>query len=66
MQKINLEVTPRDLNAEDKKNPNQLRREGQIPAVLYGHGQPVTPFLLTRKNLEKPFTPKPAPTRCSQ
>jgi large subunit ribosomal protein L25 len=35
MQKIKLAVKPRE-----EKTPNQLRREGKIPATLYGPGQP--------------------------
>ena len=35
MEKIKLSVKPR----EDKK-PNLLRREGMVPATLYGPGQP--------------------------
>jgi large subunit ribosomal protein L25 len=35
MEKIKLNVTPRE-----HKTPNQIRREGLIPATLYGPGQP--------------------------
>ena len=43
MQRVELEVQPRDLGEKDKKrNPNQLRAEGWIPATLYGHGKPVS------------------------
>lgn len=35
MEKIKLAVKPRE-----EKKPNLLRREGQIPATLYGPGQP--------------------------
>ncbi len=42
MQKIELELIERGA---DKKAPpqnvNQMRREGKIPGVLYGHGDPV-------------------------
>ncbi len=34
MQRVNLEVKPREA-----ENVNQLRKEGQIPAVIYGHGK---------------------------
>jgi large subunit ribosomal protein L25 len=37
MQRVNLEVKPRE-----DKNPNHLRRDGQIPGVIYGHGKPVS------------------------
>lgn len=42
MQKINLEVKPRDLGEKNtRRNTNQLRSSGYIPGVLYGHGDPV-------------------------
>lgn len=41
MQKVELELKPRDLGEKDKKrNLNQLRGEGWIPATLYGNGEP--------------------------
>ena len=42
MQKVELELKPRDLGEKDKKrNLNQLRTEGWIPGILYGNGKPV-------------------------
>lgn len=42
MQRIDLEVKPRDLGEKDKKrNLNELRNEGWIPGTLYGNGKPV-------------------------
>lgn len=42
MQRLELEVKPRDLGEKDKKrNLNQLRSEGWIPGNLYGNGKPV-------------------------
>jgi len=51
MQKIKLAVKTR----EDKK-PNQLRREGKIPATLYGPGQPSESVQID----EREFTRLPA------
>ncbi|MFN0117155.1 MAG: 50S ribosomal protein L25 [Elusimicrobiota bacterium] len=43
MERIEIEVKPRDLGEkETKRNVNQLRREGWIPGILYGHGEPVS------------------------
>ncbi len=39
MEKIELEVKTRDTEKKDK-NLNQLRSQGWIPAVIYGHGNP--------------------------
>ena len=42
MQKINLDVEPRDLGKKDQElNTNQLRKQGWVPGVVYGHGKPV-------------------------
>ncbi len=42
MQKVELELKPRDLGQADKKrNLTQLRSEGWIPGTLYGNGKPV-------------------------
>lgn len=42
MQRVNLEVQPRDLGKpEEKINASQMRKAGWVPAVLYGHGKPV-------------------------
>jgi len=42
MKRVELEILPRDLGEKDKKrNLNQLRSEGWVPAVLYGHGDAV-------------------------
>lgn len=42
MQKVELEVLPRDLGQKDvKRNLSQLREEGFVPGVLYGHGDSV-------------------------
>ncbi len=40
MQKIELEVVPRVIDPK-ALNVNQLRKAGQIPGVLYGHGDSV-------------------------
>lgn len=41
MQRVELEVKPRDLGQKEKKrNLNQLRTEGWIPGTLYGNGKP--------------------------
>ncbi len=53
MQKLDLEVQPREMKStEGKKNPNQLRREGWIPGVLYGHGDP-TPITVDAKTFNQ-------------
>lgn len=41
MQRVELELKPRDLGDNQKRNLTQLRNEGWIPAILYGHGEPV-------------------------
>jgi large subunit ribosomal protein L25 len=41
MQRIDLEVKPRDLGDNKKRNLAQLRNEGWIPGTLYGNGKPV-------------------------
>lgn len=41
MQRIELEVKPRNLGDNVKRNLNQLRSEGWIPGTLYGDGKPV-------------------------
>ncbi len=42
MQRLDLEVQPRNLGKiDDKRNVNQLRRDGWVPAVVYGHGEPI-------------------------
>jgi large subunit ribosomal protein L25 len=41
MQRVELELKPRDLGDNVKRNLNQLRTDGWIPAVVYGHGKPV-------------------------
>jgi len=43
MQKLELDVKPRDLGQKEaKRNLNQLRQEGWVPGVIYGHGDPVS------------------------
>src|SRR5437868_6233547 len=43
MQRVQLEVMPRDLgDKKEKRNLTKLRQDGWIPAVLYGHGDPVS------------------------
>lgn len=42
MQRVELELKPRQVLETDKKlNLNQIRSTGWIPAILYGHGKPV-------------------------
>lgn len=42
MQRVELEIKPRDLGEKDKKrNLTELRSEGWIPGTLYGNGKPV-------------------------
>lgn len=41
MQRVELELKPRDLGQKEKTNLNGLRSNGWIPAVVYGHGDPV-------------------------
>ena len=42
MQKLDLEVVTREsLSPDAKKSSNQIRREGWVPGVLYGHGESV-------------------------
>ena len=45
MQKVELEVQPRK---DKKQNLNQLRRDGWIPAVIYGHGESVSVSIESR------------------
>lgn len=53
MQRVELEVKPRDLGETDKKrNVGQLRAEGWIPATLYGHGEPMN-IAVNARTLEK-------------
>jgi len=43
MQRITLEVKPRDLGKKEKKPTNyELRTSGWIPGIVYGHGAPVS------------------------
>jgi len=47
-----------ELTAEKRdisKNTNTLRREGVIPAVIYGRGEDSTPIALNRKEFDKVF-----------
>jgi large subunit ribosomal protein L25 len=48
---MELAVTKRDAN----KNPNTLRNEGVMPAVVYGRSQESTPIAIDRKTFEKIF-----------
>jgi len=65
MQRVEIEIMPRDLGQKEKKrNLNELRQEGWIPGVLYGHGEPVSVAVNARR-LTKPSTEKPEPTPCS-
>jgi large subunit ribosomal protein L25 len=48
---MELAVTKRDTS----KNPNTLRNEGVIPAVVYGRSQEATPIAIDRKTFEKLF-----------
>ena len=53
MKRVDLEIQPRDLGQKDvRRNPNQMRREGWVPAVLYGHGKPVS-VAVNQKILDK-------------
>ena len=40
MQRVELEVKPRNLGDNKKRNLNQLRAEGWVPGTLYGNGKP--------------------------
>lgn len=58
MQRVELEVKPRDLGQKDvKRNLNQLRKEGWVPGVLYGHGEP-TPIAIDLKHFKKAIQTK--------
>ncbi len=48
---MELAVTKRDKT----KSPNTLRREGVLPAVVYGRSQEATPVAVDRKVFEKLF-----------
>lgn len=48
---MELAVTKRDKT----KSPNTLRREGVLPAVIYGRSQEATPIAVNRKVFEKLF-----------
>lgn len=48
---MELAVTKRDSS----KNPNTLRLEGVLPAVLYGRAQEATPVSVDRKTFEKVY-----------
>lgn len=48
---MELAVEKRDL----KKNPHTLRREGILPAVVYGRSTEATPVAVNRKEFEKVF-----------
>ena len=50
MDKIILNATHRDLVGKKVKT---LRREGKLPAVLFGHGVESTPILLDLKETSK-------------
>lgn len=49
---MELAVQPRDT----KKNPNTLRREGLMPAVVYGRKTEATPIAVDRKTFERLFS----------
>ncbi len=49
---MELAVTKRDKS----KSPNTLRREGVLPAVVYGRSQEATPIAVDRKVFEKLFS----------
>lgn len=48
---MELAVTKRDA----AKNPHALRREGVLPAVIYGRSQEATPIAVDRKTFERLF-----------
>lgn len=48
---MQLAVTKRD----NTKSPNTLRREGLVPAVVYGRSEASTPIAVDRKTFEKLF-----------
>jgi len=50
MEKIVIEATRRDVIGKKVKN---LRREGKLPAVLFGHGVESTPIVLNLKETTK-------------
>ena len=58
MQRVQLEVMPRDLGDNKvKRNLSQLRQEGWIPGVLYGHGEPVA-IAVNDRDLTKAMSTK--------
>lgn len=53
MQRVDIEVQPRDLGGKTKAtNLNQLRQEGWVPGTLYGNGEPAS-FAIDMKAFAK-------------
>jgi len=52
MQKIQLKSSGREITSA---NPDKLRKNGQIPAVLYGHNLPNLALTINQSEFEKAF-----------
>lgn len=52
MQRVELEVKPRDLGEKTPRNLTQLREDGWIPGTIYGHGDAVS-IAVNHRVLEK-------------
>lgn len=51
MATVNLDAEPRDVSG--KGAARKLRSQGQIPAVIYGHGRDPRPLTLNARDLDK-------------
>lgn len=50
MQRVELELKPRELGEKNQnRNLSQIRNEGWIPGVLYGHGKPLSVVVDSKK-----------------
>lgn len=52
---MELTVEKRQVNTPGAKNPNTLRREGVLPAVVYGRKEESTPISINSKDFGKLF-----------
>jgi len=52
VQKVQLEIKTKDLVSQEKLNNNRLRKDGWVPAVMYGHGDPMA-IVIDAKLLNK-------------